>query len=76
MPDIRVESSLRGKLALLVDFQEFLFFIEQNHLDGIVVGFVDIHLLASAQLSRLPLWTADRRLKVAAANLGLNYIKK
>jgi predicted nucleic acid-binding protein len=59
-----------------VEFQEFLYFIEQNQLYGKGVGFVDIHLLASAQLGQIPLWTTDRRLKVAATELGLNYRKK
>jgi len=59
-----------------VEFQEFLYFIKQNHLYGKRVGFVDIHLLASAQLGQIPLWTTDRRLKVAATELGLNYRKK
>jgi len=62
--------------AANVEFQEFLYFIEQNQLYGKGVGFVDIHLLASAQLDQIPLWTTDRRLKVAATELGLNYRKK
>jgi len=30
------------------------------------IGFVDTHLLASASLARVALWTADKRLKSAA----------
>ena len=41
--------------APLVNFEEYLFFIEQNQLHGKGIGFVDIHLLASAQLKQLPL---------------------
>ena len=63
-------------LAPVVEFQEFLYFIEQNKLSGRGVGFVDIQLLASAQLGQVPLWTADKRLKAAAADLDLNYKKK
>jgi len=37
------------------------------------IGFVDVHLLASAQLSRLPLWTSDRALKLVANELKLAY---
>lgn len=59
-----------------VEFQEFLYFIEQNNLSGRGIGFVDIQLLASAQLGQVPLWTADKRLKAAAADLGLNYKKR
>jgi predicted nucleic acid-binding protein len=34
-----------------IEFDEFLFFIDKNHLMGKGVGFVDVHLLASAQLT-------------------------
>jgi len=60
----------------VVEFQEFLYFIEQHKLSGKGVGFVDIHLLASAQLDLVPLWTADKRLKAVATGLNLNYKKK
>jgi hypothetical protein len=58
-------------MAPTIEFDEFLFFIERNHLMGKGVGFVDVHLLASAQLTGMPLWTADKRLKSAADQLGL-----
>jgi len=57
----------------LVEFEEFLFFVEQNHLFGKGIGFVDIHLLASARLAQAPLWTADKRLKTASIELRINY---
>ena len=57
----------------LVDFKEFLYFIEQNQLHGKGIGFVDIHLLASAKLDRIPLWTADKRLQSASVELDLKY---
>ena len=60
-------------LTPVVEFQEYLFFIEQHQLSGKDIGFVDIHLLASATLDQVPLWTADKRLEDAAAQLGLNY---
>jgi predicted nucleic acid-binding protein len=56
-----------------VEFDEYLYFIEQNQLDGKDIGFVDIHLLASAKLARVKLWTADKRLNGAATNFGINY---
>jgi len=37
------------------------------------VGFVDVHLLASAQLKGMPLWTADKWLKSAADQLELTF---
>lgn len=56
-----------------VDFNEFLLFIERNNLMGMGIGFVDVHLLASAQLSGIPLWTSDKRLKSAAMKLNVVY---
>ncbi len=60
-------------MTQVVDFNEFLFFIDQNHLMGNGIGFVDIHLLASAQLMGVSLWTADKRLNSAADKLRLAY---
>lgn len=60
-------------MASSIDFEEFLYFIEQNQLNGKGIGFVDIHLLASAQLSRIPLWTEDKRLMTAATELHIKY---
>jgi hypothetical protein len=46
---------------------ELLFFIERNKVMGKGTEFVDDHLLASAQLARIPWWTSDRALKLAAS---------
>ena len=56
-----------------IEFDESLIFIDINQLMGKGIGFVDIHLLASAQLTGVPLWTADKRLKSAANQLELIY---
>ena len=40
---------------------------------GIGIGFVDVHLLASAYLVSFPLWTSDRKLKTVAAALWISY---
>jgi len=60
-------------MAPLIEFDELLFFVERNQLMGMGIGFVDMHLLASAQLGRIPLWTADKRLRSAAIKLDLAY---
>ena len=60
-------------MAPTIEFDEFLYFIDRNHLTGKGVGFVDVHLLASAQLIGVPLWTADKRLKSAADLLELTF---
>ncbi len=63
-------------MASPIELEEFLYFIDQHQLNGKGIGFVDIHLLASAQLSQIPLWTEDKRLLKAASELGLKYKKK
>jgi len=60
-------------MALTIEFDEFIFFIDRNQLMAKGVGFVDVHVLASAQLTGVPLWTADKRLKSAADQLELTY---
>ncbi|MBW2144601.1 MAG: type II toxin-antitoxin system VapC family toxin [Deltaproteobacteria bacterium] len=60
-------------ITLTIEFDEFLFFMDRNQLMGKGVAFVDVHLLASAQLTGVPLWTADKRLKSAADQLELSF---
>lgn len=59
--------------ARLAEHDEVLQFIESRRLAGRGLGFIDAHLLASSVLSQAPLWTADKRLREAAAELGLAY---
>ena len=67
--------SLLGTLptSLEVTSKEFHYFVEHNKLMGKGIGFVDIHLLASARLSRILLWTEDKNLKKVARRLNLLY---
>ena len=62
-------------MAPTIEFDEFLFFIDRNHLMGKGVGFVDVHLLASAQLTGIPLWTGDKGLKSAGSRIGSGQAK-
>ena len=57
--------------AILASHGEVLQFIETNRLMGRGLGYVDVHLLASARLSGAFLWTLDKKLQEAAANLRL-----
>jgi hypothetical protein len=59
--------------ARLAEHDEVLQFIESRRLAGRGLGFIDTHLLASAVLSRSLLWTADKRLREAAAELGVSH---
>ena len=60
-------------MAPTIEFDELLFFIDRNDLIGKGVGFVDVHLLASAQLEGVTLWTADKKLKSLADQLELTF---
>lgn len=57
--------------APLLGLSEVLGFIERHALAGRGVGFVDIHLLASARVAGAKVWTRDKRLADAAAGLGV-----
>jgi len=54
---------------------EVLHFIEARHLMGRGIGYVDVHLLASALLSGTALWTRDKRLATVATDLGIAFAK-
>jgi len=57
--------------AELASTNEVLNLIEDRRLWGRGLGWIDMHLLASALLSHCALWTLDRRLGEAAAELEL-----
>ena len=58
--------------APVVDHEEVLQFIEASHLSGRGLGWTDVHLLASARLAGMPLWTMDKRLAIAARDLSIS----
>jgi predicted nucleic acid-binding protein len=45
--------------------------IERRDLSGRGIGWVDVHLLASALVERMSLWTHDRRLAAVASQLEI-----
>lgn len=55
--------------APLVRNQEALEFIETHGFSGLGLGFIDVHLLASAILGRASLWSKDKILRKAAEKL-------
>ena len=59
--------------AQVADADEVLAFIERQRLMGSGVGYIDVHLVASALLSRVLLWTEDRALARVAGRLGIAY---
>lgn len=52
---------------------EVMAFLERNRLYGRGVGWVDLHLLASAMLTNCPFWTADRRLSEISHELDVAF---
>jgi predicted nucleic acid-binding protein len=60
-------------MALLVKHEEVLAFIENHGLMGKGLGYIDVHLLASAVLTGIPLWTFDKKLEKVAAMLHIRH---
>jgi predicted nucleic acid-binding protein len=59
--------------APTVPHREVVEFVRQRQLHGRGIGWIDSHLLASALVSHVSLWTADPRLAVIATELGISY---
>jgi predicted nucleic acid-binding protein len=59
--------------ARLVPHSHVVEFVEARSLHGRGMGWIDIHLLASALIERLRLWTADPRFSAVAQELGISY---
>jgi predicted nucleic acid-binding protein len=56
-------------MASCADDDEVMQFIDVNGLMGKGLGFIDIHLLMSALLTGIPLWTLDKRLHEVSLKL-------
>jgi predicted nucleic acid-binding protein len=59
--------------ARTVPHDDVVEFVRGRDLQGRGVGWIDIHLLASALVAQVRLWTADPRFSVVAAELGVGY---
>jgi len=59
--------------APVVAHHEVVEFVRQRSLQGRGIGWIDTHLLASALVGRISLWTADSRLAAVASELGVAY---
>lgn len=57
-------------MAVVAESDEVLGYIERHNLHGNGIGYVDVHLLASAAIGGTKLWTRDRRLRAVARELG------
>jgi hypothetical protein len=57
--------------AIPATHEEVMHFIENYSLMGKGLGYIDMHLLASARLTKVPLWTLDQKLNEVAVKLEL-----
>ena len=59
--------------ARIATHAEALALVDGHRLSGSGIGWIDVHLLASARLSHVHLWTRDQRLGAAARQLHVEY---
>lgn len=59
--------------AAIVPHRDVVAFVEMRNLSGRGIGWIDVHILASALVSRLKLWTADSRLSAIADQFGVGH---
>lgn len=59
--------------AVTASQDEVMGLIGTHQLMSMGLGFIDVHLLASARLSGIPLWTRDAPFRKAAARLRVLY---
>ena len=59
--------------APVVPHRDVVEFVRHRRLHGSGIGWIDAHLLASALVGRLKLWTTDPALVTAAKELGIAY---
>jgi len=55
-------------MASQAEHEEVMQFIENHSLMGKGSGYIDIHLLASDVLTRVPIWTLDKKLIDVSSN--------
>ena len=59
--------------AASVADSEVVEFVRRRKINGRGIGWIDVHLLASAIVGHTTLWTADRPLAAVARDLGVAY---
>jgi predicted nucleic acid-binding protein len=69
--DATIELLEQLRAITVADHVEVMAFIERQRLHGCGVGYIDVHLLASAAIDGAHLWTKDRRLRALANKLDL-----
>ena len=57
--------------AMEAEHEEVMQFIENYRLMGKGLGYIDLHLLASARLTKVSIWSLDKKLNAVAGKLAL-----
>jgi hypothetical protein len=57
----------------VAEHDEVLEFVDRNELAGSGIGWIDVHLLASARLGGICIWTLDQTLDRIARRLGIGF---
>ena len=60
-------------MTILAEDEEVLKFIENNQLMGKGLGYIDVHVIASAVLTNVLLWTLDKTLDKFTEKIGITY---
>jgi predicted nucleic acid-binding protein len=60
-------------MSIEAEHDEVLSFIENNRFMGKGMGFVDFHLIVSAVLTGVPVWTLDQKLVQVTDRLHIKY---
>lgn len=68
-----LEKYMTAPQSALAPHEQVVEMVRARRLHGRGVGWIDVHLLASALVGRMRLWTADPRLAEMAAELGVAY---
>jgi len=58
--------------VVVAEHEEVLAMVEEYKLMGSGIGWIDAHLLASARIAGVQLWTADRNLARIVRDLGMS----
>ncbi len=63
-------------MATQAEHEDVMQFIENYRLMGKRLGYIDMHLLASALLTGVPIWTLDKKLDEVSGELGVGFTEK
>jgi hypothetical protein len=62
--------------AIQAEHEDVMQFIENHQLMGKGLGYIDMHLLASALLTEVSIWTIDKGLGAISTKLGIGFNNK